>query len=99
VNRLAIQELEAWFFGDINAIRTAYPNIPKTLDKKKQYRHPDAINNTWEALERVLQRAGYYPGGLLKIKAAREISQYMNPQRNTSKSFQVFRDSIQHIGL
>ena len=27
VNRLAIEELEAWFFGDIAALRGAYPRV------------------------------------------------------------------------
>jgi len=36
VNRLAIEELEAWFFGDWDAVLAAYPktnpNIPKKMD-------------------------------------------------------------------
>jgi len=31
VNRLAIEELEAWFFGDVEALRAAYPRIPESL--------------------------------------------------------------------
>ena len=27
VNRIAIEELEAWYFGDWKAVRVAYPNI------------------------------------------------------------------------
>lgn len=98
LNRIAIEELEAWFFGDVTALRIAYPRISKTLDKKSRYRNPDAIDRTWEALERVLQRAGYYRGGLPKVEAARKISKYMDPGRNTSKSFQVFRDALRNIG-
>ena len=98
LKRIAIEELESWFFGDVIALKTAYPGIPKTLDKKSKYRNPDAIERTWEALERVLQRAGYYRGGLPKVEAARKISKFMDPARNTSKSFQVFRDSLYEIG-
>jgi hypothetical protein len=98
LNRLAIEELEAWFFGDVEALTTAYPGIPRTLGKKSKYRNPDAIGGgTWEALERVLQNAGYYPSGIPKIETARKISQYMNPDRNTSKSFQVFRDTLREM--
>ncbi|MFZ5453251.1 MAG: DUF4276 family protein [Thermodesulfobacteriota bacterium] len=64
LNRIAIQELEAWFFGDVIALKTAYPRIPKALDRNSRYRNPDAIDHTWESLERVLKRAGYYRGGL-----------------------------------
>jgi hypothetical protein len=98
VNRLAIEELEAWFFGDVAAIAAAYPRIPLTLGKRARFRDPDAIpGGTWEALERVLQKAGYYPGGLPKIEAATAISEHMNPERNTSKSFQVFRDALRRM--
>ena len=91
LNRIAIEELEAWFFGDVNAIVAAYPKVPLTLGEQAKYRDPDAIaGGTAEALERVLQGKGYHPGGLAKLKAARDIAQHMDPTRNRSKSFQVF---------
>ena len=95
INRLAIEELEAWFFGDPEALVQAYPRVPATIGRKAQYRNPDAIaGGTWEALERVLQKAGYFPGGMSKVETARNISKYMDPLRNSSKSFQVFRDAV-----
>ena len=93
INRIAIEELEAWFFGDVKAIRKAYPKVPETLDKRAPYRSPDEIRGgTWEQLERLLR--SYHPGGLEKIRAASEISRYMDPDRNRSNSFQVFRDAL-----
>ena len=95
LNRIAIEELEAWFFGDVPAIGAAYPGVPLTLASKARYRDSDAIGGgTWEALERVLQGAGHHLGGLQKIRAAREIATFMNPSLNTSKSFRVFRDGL-----
>lgn len=95
VNRIAIEELEAWFFGDFEALRQAYPRLPATLPKRRPYRDPDAIaGGTAEAMERELQRAGYYKGGLLKTQAARNIAPYMQPERNLSKSFQVFCEGL-----
>ena len=95
LNRIAIEELDAWFFGDVEALCTAYHGVPRTLVAKAAYRDPDAINGgTWEALERVLQRAGHHKGGLAKIAAAGAISSHMIPERNTSKSFQVFREGL-----
>lgn len=95
LNRLAIEELEAWFFGDIPALARVYPRIPVSLGQRARYRDPDTITGgTWEALERVLQRIGYHTGGLPKVAAAREISRHMEPQLNRSKSFQVFRDGL-----
>lgn len=95
VNRLAIEELEAWFFGDWEAVKAAYPKVPATIPEKQGYRDPDAIQGgTWEALEKVLKRHGYFQTGLRKIEAAKAIAQHMVPERNRSKSFQVFRDAI-----
>jgi hypothetical protein len=93
LNRIVIEELEAWFFGDIEAICAAYPKVSSNLGTKAKYRNPDAITGgTWEALERELR--GYYPGGLNKLMVARDISQYMEPNRNCSKSFKVFVDGL-----
>ena len=97
VNRLAIRELEAWFFGDVEALVEAYPRVPRTLGEKARYRDPDAIPHTWEALERVLGRAGYYAGGMPKIEVARRVALHMDPNRNRSRSFQVFRDTFRSL--
>jgi hypothetical protein len=98
VNRLAIEELEAWFFGDIEALNAAYPRISLNLGNKAKYRDPDSITGgTWEALERELRKVGYYSGGLSKISAARDISVHMAPERNRSHSFQVFRRGLLEI--
>jgi hypothetical protein len=95
VNRLAVEELEAWFFGDWEAVRAAYPKVKANIPAKQGYRDPDAITGgTWECLERVLQRGGYFRTGLRKIEAARTIAQQIEPQRNRSKSFQMFRDAL-----
>ncbi|TVS07336.1 MAG: DUF4276 family protein [Cyanobium sp. PLM2.Bin73] len=95
VNRLAIEELEAWFFGDWQAVREAYSRVPANQPSKRGFRDPDAIaGGTWEAFERVLQRHGYVPGGLQKITAARAIGQHIDPGRNRSRSFQIFHQAV-----
>ena len=95
LNRLAIEELEAWFFGDVEALHATYPRIPFTLGRKAKYRDPDAIGGgTWESLHRELKRIGYYAGGFPKISVARAVSENMVPERNRSKSFQVFRQGL-----
>lgn len=91
LNRIAVEELEAWFFGDVEAITTAYKGVPKTLAQKRGFRDPDAIaGGTWEALERVLQQAGHYAAGMPKIEVARSISRHMRIERNRSPSFHAF---------
>ncbi len=95
VNRLAVEELEAWYFGDWEAVREAYPRVPATIPSKETYRDPDAIRGgTWEAFERVLKSAGYFAQGLAKIEAARAIAANMSPERNLSRSFQALRRAL-----
>jgi hypothetical protein len=95
VNRIAIEELEAWYFGDWAAVRKAYPRVPARVYTRARFRDPDAITGgTWEAFEQIMQEAGYFPGGLAKVEAANQIAPHMDPARNTSRSFQVFRDAL-----
>lgn len=98
INRIVIEELEAWFFGDVKAIHEAYPRVPVTLGNKVPYRDPDSISGgTCEKLEKLLKDKGYHRGGLEKIRAAQDISKHMDPDRNRSRSFQVFRDALRSI--
>ena len=95
VTRIAIEELEAWYFGDWPAVCAAYPRIPAQTPDRAARRNPDTIpGGTWEAFERVLQRHGYFRQGLAKVQAATDIGQHFDPARNRSHSFAVFRDAI-----
>ena len=95
VTRIAIEELEAWYFGDWPAVRAAYPRIPAQIPDRVARRNPDAIRGgTWEAFERVLRRYGYFRQGLAKVRAATDIGRHIDPARNRSRSFAVFRDAI-----
>lgn len=95
LNRIAVEELEAWYFGDWQAVTTAYPRVPASIPNRDGYRSPDAIaGGTWEALERIMRRAGYFHGGLAKVEAARRIAPHMDPARNTSRSFHALRDAL-----
>lgn len=98
VNRIAIEELEAWYFGDWDAVRTAYPRVSPTVTRKERYRDPDGIaGGTWEAFERELQRAGYFRAGLRKVETAQSIAPHIDPARNNSHSFQVFCQAVAEL--
>ncbi len=95
VNRIAIEELEAWYFGDWAGVRAAYPRTPASIPTRQRFRDPDAITGgTWEAFEQVMQQSGYFKGGLTKLEAARAIGNQIDPARSRSKSFQVFYKAI-----
>ncbi len=95
VNRLAIEELEAWYFGDWEAVRAAYPKVSPNVPDNKRYRDPDAIHGgTWEAFEKVLQRAGYFKTGLRKGEAAAAIGAHLDPSRSRSRSFGMLHEAV-----
>ncbi len=95
VNRIAIEELEAWYFGDWQAVRNAYPRVSKKIPNQARYRHPDAIRGgTWEAFERILKRHGYFKTGLRKTEAARDVGIHIDANRSRSHSFVKFREAI-----
>lgn len=95
INRIAVEELEAWYFGDWEAVCAAYPRVPRTVSHKASFRNPDSIKGgTWEAFERVLQAAGYFAGGLRKLEAARAIGAHLDPGRSVSPSFCALRDAL-----
>lgn len=94
-NRIAVEELEAWFFGDWQAVRLAYPRVSASVPRQAAYRNPDTIaGGTWEALERVLKRAGYFANGLRKMEAAQSIGRQFDPARTTSPSFSTFHEVL-----
>ena len=95
VNRIAIEELEAGYFGDWKAVCRAYPRVSPNILSQARYRDPDAIRGgTWEAFERIMKNRGYFRGGLGKVQAASAIVQNIDPARSRSNSFKVFHDAI-----
>jgi hypothetical protein len=95
LNRIAVEELEAWYFGEWASVRAAFPKAPASIPLQASYRRPDEIaGGTWEALERVLQRSGYFAGGLRKVEAARRIGQHFDPSACQSPSFAAPRDAL-----
>jgi len=100
VNRIVCEELEAWFLGDVAALRGAYPRVPASLGDKARFRNPDDIRGgTWEALLKVLNDAGYYRGQqrLPKIEVARRVAPGLEIAGNRSASFSAFVNGLRAI--
>ena len=102
---IAIEEGEAWFLGDINAIKRAYP---KAKDAVLNSYVNDSICGTWEKLADAvypggaqnLSKKGWQAVGEEKSKWAVGISPHMDVRRNRSPSFCYFRDKVlELIGL
>lgn len=95
LNRIAIEELEAWYFGDWQAVCQAFPRVSPNIPARARYRDPDAIRGgTWEAFERIMQRHGYFNQGLAKVGAAQAIANHIDPGRSRSPSFAAFRNAL-----
>lgn len=93
VNRIVVEELEAWYFSDWEAVQAAYENAPRDPLRRQGFRNPDAIRGgTWEAFERVMRSE--FPGGLRKREAARLIGRQIDPSRSKSHSFRVFYEAV-----
>jgi hypothetical protein len=95
VNRIVIEELESWYFGDWEAVKAAYPNVSASISKRAKFREPDKISGgTWESFEKVMQEYDYFKSGLAKIQAARAIGERIDPNRNCSPSFNMLKQVI-----
>ena len=93
VTRIAIEELEAWFMGDVDALKAAFTSM-KSVNFPGNFRNPDN-GGTWERLHRFLKRHGIYRKSYPKIEAARKIAKHMEPGRNRSRSFQSFLQGVE----
>jgi hypothetical protein len=92
VNRIAIDELEAWFMGDTTALQCAYTSL-RSVRFPNYFNHPDN-GGTWERLHHFLKQHGIYRNSFPKIDAARNIAKHMEPERNRSRSFQCFLQGV-----
>lgn len=96
---IAIEEGEAWFLGDIPALKKAYPRAKDTV--LNNYKN-DSVCGTWEKLAdavfpggaKGLSGKGWQAIGAEKSAWAEKITPYMNVSKNVSPSFNYFRNKI-----
>jgi hypothetical protein len=99
---IAIEEGEAWFLGDIPAIRQAYPQAKTAV--LTAYTN-DSICGTWEKLadaiykggSQNLTRQGWQVAGKEKFTWAEKITPYMDINHNSSASFNYFVRKLQEL--
>lgn len=88
--RIACHELEAWYWGDLEAVSIAFNKNLRPLGKQRKYRTPDNIMSPKYELKKHLPE-------LEQISGARRIAPHMNIENNTSKSFGVFVKGLQDL--
>jgi Domain of unknown function (DUF4276) len=99
---IAIEEGEAWFLGDIPAVKKAYPRAKESV--LRTYKNDD-ICGTWERLADAV-----YPGGSQKLSDqgwqqvgaeksawAEKITLHMDVENNDSPSFCYFRQKLREL--
>lgn len=100
--RLAIEEMEAWYFGDRAALLKAFPRAKRdVLDRYVQ----DSACGTWELLAdavhaggvAAIKKAGWPLPGQLKHEWAEKIGPFMTLHQNSSPSFCKFRDGLTRL--
>lgn len=88
--RIACQELEAWYFGDPEALAAAFERDDlRGLCQRARFRHPDAIQQPAQALARVVP-------AFQKVSGARRMAQALT-RTSRSRSFQVFVAGIETL--
>ncbi len=100
--RLAVEEMEAWYLGDRQAVQQAYKKA-KT-DVLNAYVQ-DSICGTWELLadaiypggSAAIKKKGWPLPGQIKHEWAENIGPLLDPNCNISPSFCEFRDGL--LGL
>ncbi len=92
LTRIVVEELEAWFMGDIDALKAAFRSL-NSVKFPSRFDNPDK-GGTWECLHRFLKKNGIYRSTYPKTDAARKIARHMDPTRNRSRSFQVFYQGV-----
>jgi hypothetical protein len=100
--RLAIEEIEAWYLGDRNALLGAYPRAKReVLDRYVQ----DSACGTWELVadavypggSAAIKKAGWPLPGQVKHEWAEKIGPLMSLDQNVSPSFGKLRDGLLRV--
>jgi len=97
--RLAIEETEAWYFGDKQSILRAYPRAKR--DVIGRYTQ-DSVCGTWELLadavypggSAAIKKTGWPLPGQIKHEWAEKITPFMDINQNISPSFIKLRDGL-----
>ena len=89
--RIVCQELEAWYFGDPDAMAEAFDNKAlRTISSRKRYREPDLISHPSKEIKRLVPQ-------FQKVSGARRIAAHLSRERNRSISFQTLISGVERL--
>lgn len=86
--RIVCQELESWYLGDLDAVAKAFSKDRiRAMRSNARFRNPDSIPSPSRVLKDLVPE-------FQKVLAARKIALELDVDRNSSRSFQVFREAV-----
>ncbi|MBC3991090.1 DUF4276 family protein [Streptomyces sp. AC563] len=95
LNRIAIRELESWYFGDWDAVRKAFPKVAK--EAPRAYRaNPDLpAGKASDVFEKILSSSGVRIAS--KPEWGRRIGPRLSVEENRSPSFHAFLSGVRAL--
>ena len=87
--RIACQELEAWYLGDVDALVDAYGILRSELSAVKR-RAPDDVPSPSREVQRLLPN-------FTKVGGARRMGARVDPKSNRSASFRVLFRTLEQL--
>ncbi|HRI00958.1 MAG TPA: hypothetical protein PK006_07900 [Saprospiraceae bacterium] len=95
--RIIIQELEAWFLGDLTVVEKAFSKFKaSTYSNKTEFRNVDTIINPSYKLLKIIpdySKSSFLP----KQSTAEKIAKYLNIYKNKSDSFNQFIGAVKEL--
>lgn len=89
--RIACQELEAWYFGEPQAMAQAFGDARlQDIKNKSRYRDPDSIHQPSREIAKLVPE-------FQKISGARKMAAYRSRDGNRSRSFQVMMEGVERL--
>ncbi|MET8883065.1 DUF4276 family protein [Streptomyces rubiginosohelvolus] len=96
LNRIAIRELESWYFGDWGAVRKAFPKVSREVPRAYK-RNPDSVSGKCsDAFEKALRSSGVKISS--KPEWGRRVGPHLSLEGNASPSFNAFISGVREIG-
>jgi hypothetical protein len=89
--RIACQELEAWYFGDPEAMSMAFGKKQlRNIGNKSRYRDPDSISYPSKEISKLIPE-------FQKISGARKMSVHLDRTANRSGSYHALMDGLEQL--
>lgn len=91
VVRIACQELEAWYIGDLESVERAYAKDGiAEMKSRAKYRNPDTLANPSEEMHKLIPE-------FVKLDGARRLGRELTLDSSSSRSFRVFVEGVKRL--